>query len=79
MAMFSVDPTDENYIKRRIETGEAVLVLGAGAVLGCKNARGVPLKSAEQLAVQLCNDMGMPTKVSLWMWFLTLFKCQNRV
>jgi SIR2-like domain len=51
---------DASYLARKISAGEAVLVLGAGAVTDCKNARGQLLKTADQFAQDLCAEAGIP-------------------
>ncbi len=56
--MFNLIPEDENYLKIRISLGEGVLVLGAGAVGNCNNARGMTLKSGSKLAEEISKNQG---------------------
>lgn len=51
---------DISYIKNKISTAEAVLVLGAGAVRECMNARREPLRSADQLAEEISAAASLP-------------------
>jgi hypothetical protein len=49
---------DAAYIKNRISSAEAILVLGAGAVGGSRNSNGKSLKSGDELAAEICREAG---------------------
>ena len=55
----NLSSSDENYLARQIQTGQALLVLGAGASLDCKNRAGSPVKTAPELARLLCEESGL--------------------
>lgn len=57
--MIEIKEEDANYLRRSIELGEVVLVLGAGASFTSKNARGEPVKQADGLADRLAERAGM--------------------
>jgi tetratricopeptide (TPR) repeat protein len=58
--MFALGGTDERYLLRQMQLGQAVLVLGAGASAGSKNRYGNAIKSGPELARILCNEAGLP-------------------
>jgi hypothetical protein len=53
--MLDIPEGDVTYLKNKISLAEVILVLGAGAVRDCKNARGDALKLADKLAEELCT------------------------
>lgn len=57
--MIQINEEDANFLRRSLELGEVVLVLGAGASFTSKNARGEPVKQADALADRLATRAGM--------------------
>lgn len=54
-----IEEVDAGLLRRSIELGEAILVLGAGASYSSLNAAGEPIKMGEALADLLASRVGM--------------------
>jgi hypothetical protein len=60
MVVMKIDETDARYLLGQIRACEAILVLGAGASFGGKNAANEPIKMGQDLARTLALSAGLP-------------------
>lgn len=54
-----ISEIDARFLLERIHRCETILILGAGASFGGKNARDEPIKMGEELAKLLAENAGL--------------------